>query len=151
MNKAFDKINNRLIKDFGKDRIMAMATSVDDTPTVRIIDTYYWNQSLYIVSHAGTMKVKELMRNKHVSLCTGLHEFQGEAINIGHLLKEENKELRELLIDAFSNWYFAHNDETDPKMCFVRVKLNHAFIHFNKNGYHVDFNTKEVIKEPLSK
>ena len=75
-----------------------------------------------------------------------MNEFQGEAFNIGHPLKEENKEIRELLTVAFSNWYFAHNDETDPKMCYIQVKINTASVQFNKIGYNVDFETKEVIR-----
>jgi len=144
MSKEFDKLNKKLIRQFGKDRNMALATSFEDIPTVRIIDTYYWNNSFYIATHESSEKVQQIMKNKYVSLCTNLHEFQGEAINIGHPLKDENKEIRELLTEAFSNWYFAHNDESDPKMCYIQVKLNTAFTHFNKIGYNVDFRTKEI-------
>jgi len=149
MNKEFDKLNKKLIKQFGKDRNMALATSFEDIPTVRIVDTYYCNSSFYIVTHETSEKVQQIMKNKYVSLCTGLHEFQGEAINIGHPLNEENKEIRDLLTGAFSNWYFAHNDESDPKMCFIQVKINTAFTHFNKIGYEVDFINQEVTRMPF--
>ncbi len=144
MSKEFDKLNNKLIKQFGKDRNMALATSVDDIPTIRIVDTYYLNRSLYIFTHESTEKIKQITKNKFVSLCTGLHEFQGEAYNIGHPLKEENKEIRDILTEAFSYWYFAHNDESDPKMCYMQVKLNTALTYFGKYGYNVDFTTEEV-------
>lgn len=149
MNKEFEKLNKKLIRQFGKDRNMALATSFEDVPTIRIVDTYYWNSSFYIVTHESSEKVKQIMKNKYVSLCTNTHEFQGEAIHIGHPLDEKNKEIRALLTDAFSNWYFAHNDESDPKMCYVQVKLNTASTHFNKIGYEVDFNTQAVTRFPL--
>ncbi len=144
MSKEFDKLNKKLKRQFGKDRNMALATSFEDVPTVRIVDTYYLNSSFYIVTHESSEKVEQLKKNKYVSLCTNLNEFQGEAINIGHPLNDENKDIRDLLTEVFSNWYFAHNDESDPKMCYIQVKINSAFTLFNKVGYSVDFRTKEV-------
>ncbi len=150
MSKEFDTVHKKLIRQFGKDRNMALATSVDDIPTIRIVDTYYLKRSLYIVTHESSEKVKHIMNNTYVSLCTGSHEFQGEAYNIGHPLKEENTEIREILTEAFSSWYFAHNDESDPKMCYMQVKLNTALTYFGKYGYHVDFTTEEVERFKLS-
>lgn len=150
MGKEFEKVNKKLERQFGKDRNMALATSFEDVPTVRIVDTYYWKESFYIVTHESSEKVQQIMRNKYVSLCTNFNEFQGEAINIGHPLKEENKEIRDLLTEAFSNWYFAHNDESDPKMCYIQVKLTTAFTNFNKVAYNVDFRTNEVKSFPFT-
>lgn len=149
MNKEFEKLDKKLIRQFGKDRNMAMATSVDNIPTIRIVDTFYLDSSFYIATHETSEKVQQIMDNKYVSLCTNFHEFQGEAINIGHPLDEKNKAIRTLLTEAFSNWYFAHNDESDPKMCYLQVKLNTAFTHFNRFGYDVDFRSQEVTRFPF--
>ncbi|MGL1890583.1 MAG: pyridoxamine 5'-phosphate oxidase family protein [Spirochaetaceae bacterium] len=149
MSKEFEKLNKKIIRQFGKDRCMALATCNNDVPTVRIIDAYYFNSSFYIVTYESSEKVQQILKNRNVSLCAALHEFQGEAFNIGHPLKEENKEIRDILTVAFSNWYFAHNDESDPKMCFVQVKINTGFTHFNKVGYNVDFRTEEVVSFPF--
>lgn len=150
MDKEFEKLNKKIEKQFGKDRNMALATSFGDVPTVRIIDTYYWKESFYIVTYESSEKVQQIMKNKNVSLCTNYSEFQGEAINIGHPLKKANKEIRDLLTVAFSNWYFAHNDESNPEMCYIQVKINTAFTHFNKVGYTVDFRTREVKRVPFT-
>lgn len=151
MGKEFDKLNKKLVKQFGKDRVMSLATSVKDVPTIRIIDAYYRKESFYIVTHESSEKVKQMIRNRNVSLCTGLHEFQGIATNIGHPLDKKNEEIRELLVEAFSKWYFAHNDESDPKMCFIKVDIISGFTHFNKIGYKVDFRTREVTSFPVMK
>lgn len=145
----FEKVNKKIEKEFAKDRNMALATSDQDVPSVRIIDAYYWQESFYIATHESSEKVRHISKNKYVSLATGKHEFQGEAYNIGHPLSEENREIRELLIEAFSSWYFRHNDESDPKMCYLRVKVNRAFTYFNKIGYNVDFKTKTVERFPF--
>ncbi len=149
MSKEFDQLNKKIIKQFSKDKNMALATSVDNIPSLRIIDAYYFDGSFYIATYETSEKMKEIKKNKYVSLCTAYHEFQGEAVNIGHPLKEENKEIRSLLIEAFASWYFAHNDESDPKMCYLQVKLNTGFTYFGKKGYEVDFRTKEVKSFPF--
>ncbi len=64
MNKEFDKMENRLRRQFGKDRNMAMATSYKDIPTVRIVDTYYENGALYIVTHESLEKVKQIEKKQ---------------------------------------------------------------------------------------
>lgn len=150
MNKAFEQLTKKLDKQFGKDRNLALATSVDDIPSVRIIDAFYWRESFYIATHEASEKVQEIMKNRYVALSTARHEFQGEATNIGHPLKEENKEIRAMLTQAFANWYFDHNDESDPGMCFLRVKLDQAYTYFGKYEYHVDFNTEEVDRRVIS-
>jgi len=149
MNKEFEKFNKKLVRQFGKDRNMALATSYEDVPSIRIVDTFYWNRSFYIVTHEASEKAKQIAKNKYVSLCTNTNEFQGEAYNIGHPLDESNKEIRDLLIDVYSNWYFEHNDESDPKMCYIEVKLTSANTLFNKVRYSVNFDTEEVISERL--
>jgi uncharacterized pyridoxamine 5'-phosphate oxidase family protein len=146
MNQEFVKINRKIVKDFSKDRLMALATSVSDTPNIRLVDTYYLDGCLYIATHNALEKMKEIKENNRVSLCTNLNVFHGEAFNIGHPLSDDNKELRELLIDAFKNWYFEHNDENDPEMCYMKIKLSHATLYFGKVGYEVDFVKSEVKK-----
>lgn len=146
MSKEFERSNKILVREFGKDRKMYLATSFEDVPTVRIVNTYYWNGSFYLVTHESAEKVQQILKNDKVSLCAtaSRHNFQGEAINIGHPLKEENQEIREILTEAFSAWYFEHNDESDPKMCFIQIKINTAFTYAGKNGYKVDFRNNET-------
>lgn len=142
MNKLFERVIKHLNKQFSKDRNMALATSFENLTTLRIVDTYYLEGSLYIVTHDNSEKVKQILKNKNVSLCVNLNEFQGEAYHIGRPLDKRNKELREILINAFSNWYFAHNDESDPKMCYIQVRLDSCITYIGKKGYIVDFNSR---------
>ncbi len=86
-----------------------------------------------------SQKVQEIEVNKHVALCKDLYRFQGEAYNIGHPLKEENKEIRQQLIKAFKPWYFAHNNEADENMCYVKVVPTTGFYYKDGTGYKVDF------------
>ena len=146
MIKEFERVNKILVKEFGKNRKMYLATSFENLPIVKIVNTYYWKGSFYVVTHDSSEIIQQIRKNKKVSLCTtaSFHKFQGEAIKIGHPLKEENKEIRKVLTEAMSDWYFKHHDESDPKMCLLKLKINTAFTYANKIGYEVDFRTNEL-------
>ena len=104
---------------FGKDSVFALATAKNNVPSVRFIDVYYQEGSFYIVTYANSQKVQEIEENNEVSLCSEQYRFSGKAYNIGHPLKQENKEMRDRLIKVFEPWYFAHNNEADENMCYV--------------------------------
>lgn len=129
---------------FGKDCFMALATAKDNIPSVRYIDTYYQDGAFYIVTYANSQKVKEIIANPHVALAIMACRFTGIATNIGHPLDAPNKEIREVLIKAFEPWYFAHNNEADAQMCFVKVELTEGTFEKgeNENAYKVDFKNK---------
>lgn len=141
---AFDKTMTVMGELFARDCQFALATAKDNVPSVRIIDTYYDAGSFYIVTYGESRKVKEMEANPMVSLCGNLYRFAGTAHRIGHPLEPQNKEIRERLIGAFSAWYFRHNDENDPHMCYIRIDLTDGFFHRDRTGYRVDFVKKEA-------
>ncbi|PKM58450.1 MAG: pyridoxamine 5-phosphate oxidase [Firmicutes bacterium HGW-Firmicutes-3] len=141
------KIMNEL---FAKDCQFSLATSKDNVPSIRIVDTFYDEGSFYIVTHAKSQKVKEINDNENVALCSKLYSFKGLAENIGHPLKLENQKIREKLIHAFQTWYFQHNDENDQSMCIVRVLLQKGFFYSQGIGYKVDFQAESAEVFPFN-
>jgi len=146
MKKELERAKRILVKEFGKNRKMYLATSYENRPKVKIVNTYYRDGSFYLVTHESSEILQQVMKNGKVSLCStaSFHKFQGEAIKIGHPLKEENMEIRNMLSEAISDWYFKHHDESDPNLCLVQIKINTAFTYANKIGYTVDFRTDEL-------
>lgn len=141
MNKDYQRAIKVLEDIFRKDMTLVLGTVDGDKPDLRYVDTYFYRDSFYIVAHESTNKVKQIAKNKNVSLCYRLHRFSGEAINIGHPLLPENKEIRDMLTKEFADWYFAHNNEKDPKMCYIRVELHTGFTYQDKVGYNINFKT----------
>lgn len=135
---------------FAKDYQFAMATVRGTTPTVRYIDTYYEDGSFYVVTYSSSRKVQDIMSNSQVSLCHDLVRFNGDAYNIGHPLLSENREMREKLIKVFEPWYFAHNNENDENMCYVKIVLKDGFFYKDGTGYSVNFQLKEAEKFPFN-
>ena len=145
----YEKAMGAMAELFAKDCQFALATAKDNVPSVRVVDTYYDAGSLYIVTYGKSQKVKEMEANPRVSLCSNLYRFNGTARHIGHPLEPQNKAIREKLTGAFSAWYFLHNDEKDPHMCYVRIALTDGFFHKDGTGYRVNFMTKEAEAFPF--
>ena len=74
---------------FARDYQFALATSNNNIPAVRFIDTFYDNRAFYIVTYRKSDKVKDIEQNPIVSLSKDLYRFTGIARNIGHPLLPE--------------------------------------------------------------
>ncbi|MDO5521239.1 MAG: pyridoxamine 5'-phosphate oxidase family protein [bacterium] len=134
---------------FQRDCQFVLSTCKDQMPSSRCVDTYYTNGSFWIVTYAKSQKVREIMANPNVALCSNLFRFSGKAYNCGHPLKTENSAIRSELIKAFEPWYFKHNDEGDEAMCYVKVEVEHGFFFKDGTGYDVDFLTQEAKQFPF--
>lgn len=136
---------------FSKDCIFALATTNENKPSVRMIDTYYEDGVFYIVTYAQSTKVKELETNEKVALCNNkAYRFEGIAHNIGHPLAPENSTIREKLIQAFEPWYFKHNNEKDKDMCYIKIEIQNGFFYKDNIGYKVDFKNSRVETFPFT-
>jgi len=147
--EVFEKSLKVMNELFARDYQFALATTNNNIPSIRFVDTYFDNGCFYIVTYAKSKKVKELEINENVSLCNKLYNFQGVAYNIGHPSKPQNSEVREKLISAFEPWYFKHNDENDENMCYVKVELTYGFFYKNGTGFKVDFIAKNADEFPF--
>lgn len=134
---------------FGRDFQFSLATVKDGKPSIRVVDTYYENGEFWVVTHPQSNKVKEIEDNSNVALCNYLYSFKGNAHNVGHPLKEENKVIRDRLIKVFESWYFAHNNENDKNMCYVKIELTEGFFFRDGKGYKVDFINKTAKEFPF--
>lgn len=147
--KTYEKANQVMVDLFQKDYQFALATVKDNVPSVRYIDTYYDNEAFYVVTYLKSQKAQEILKNQHVALCHNLYRFNGKAYYIGHPKKDENQEIREKLIKAFEPWYFAHNNEEDENMAYVKIELEDGFVYNNGIGYKVDFKNREAEEFPF--
>lgn len=145
----YEKALQTMNELFAKDCQFAMATVKGNTPSVRIVDTFFEDGSFYVVTYSKSQKVQELEENSQVSLCNEFYRFSGNAYNIGHPLLLENTAIREKLIKVFEPWYFAHNNENDENMCYVKIELEEGFFYKDKIGYKVNFKLKEAEQFPF--
>lgn len=139
-----------LSKVFGRDYQFALATAADNVPSIRFVDTYYENGCFYIVTYRSTRKMREILTNPNVALHgRTMHNFQGKATCMGHPLEPQNAAIRERLIEVFRPWYFAHNNEADEQMCYLKVEPSNGFFHHDGTGYEIDFVNRTIREFPF--
>ena len=124
----------------GRDRMISLATSMNDLPSVRDVNGYYRDGSFYIITHALSGKMQQIAQNPRVAISGEWFSAHGLAENLGHVLKEENRELILTLRQVFSSWYHnGHVDETDPNTCILRVRLTDAVLFKDGTRYAIDY------------
>lgn len=57
-----------LVKRFGKDSIIALATCTDNIPHVRSVDAYYDDGAFYVLTHGLSGKMKQIGENPVVAV-----------------------------------------------------------------------------------
>jgi len=114
---------------FGEGKLIALATSSDNRPFVRAVNAYYENGAFYIMTDASTGKMKQIEANPEVALCGELFNGRGNAVNIGHVLREEHRELMKTLRVVLAEWYeYGNVDEEDPNTVILKIELTQATV-----------------------
>ena len=54
------------------------------------------------------------------------------------------------MIKAFEPWYFAHNNENDENMCYVKIILKQGFFYKDGTGFKVDFENRKAEEFPFT-
>ena len=84
--------------------------------------------------------MRQIAVNPRVAVSGEWFSGHGLAEDLGHVLKEENRELISTLRQVFSSWYHnGHVDEADPNTCLLRVKLTDAVLWKDGTRYAIDF------------
>ena len=146
---VYEKSLMVLAELFGKDCQFALATSKDNIPSVRFVDTFYESGSFYVVTYANSQKAVEICTNAKVALCNKLYKFSGTAYSVGHPLNNENSQIRGKLVKVFEPWYFEHNNEDDANMCYIKIDLDYGFFYKDGIGYQANFNKKTAEEFPF--
>ena len=67
--KEFSREAEQIMIDrFGKDTVIALATTVNETPYVRYVNAYYENGAFYVITHALSNKMKHIKDNPVVAI-----------------------------------------------------------------------------------
>ena len=127
-----------LSERFGKDSIIALATSIDNIPHCRNVNSFYYDGSFYIITYALSEKMKQIQDNKKVAISGFWFNAIGEAYNRGYINKQENKFIKDKLFFAFKEWINnSHNNFDDLNTIILEIKLKEG--KFYKDGICYEF------------
>lgn len=140
MEKLSRKTEDILNERFGKDSIIALATSVNNIPHVRSVDAFYENGAFYVLTHGLSGKMKQIEENQIVAISGEWFTAQGVGINLGYFGAEDNAKIASKMKEIFSAWiHNGHNNFDDVNTCILCIKLTSAILFSTGTRYEIDF------------
>ena len=96
--KRFDPEAEQIMIDrFGKDTIIALATTEQETPYVRYVNAYYENGAFYIITYALSNKMQHIKNNSVVAIAGDWFTAHGKGVSLGWIKKRrESYDYREI-------------------------------------------------------
>ncbi|MBO5338061.1 MAG: pyridoxamine 5'-phosphate oxidase family protein [Lachnospiraceae bacterium] len=143
MEKLTKEAEEILMERFGKDSIIALATTVDGMPYVRNVNAFYSEGAFYVLTYRLSNKMKQIERNPIVAIAGDWFTAHGKGINLGYFGKEENKEIAEKMRVAFAEWIDnGHNNFEDENTCILCIELTDGLLLSHGTRYEIDFSKK---------
>ena len=140
MTKLTAEIEKILIERFGNDNIIALATTVDNKPYVRSVDSFYENGSFYVLTHGLSNKMKQIHQNPRVAIAGDWFTANGQGINLGYFGDKENKKIAKKMLVIFSEWINnGHNNFEDKNTCILQIELTDGVLFSQGTRYDIDF------------
>lgn len=134
------EINAVLTERFGSDSLIALATVDGDSPAVRTVNAVYRDGSFYVITYALSGKMQQIGRNPKVAVSGEWFTARGVGESLGHILREENEALADMLRTAFAAWYGnGHTNESDPNTIILRIRLTEGVLFHHGTRYDIDF------------
>ena len=123
---------------FGKDSVIALATTENGVPYVRYVDAYYEDGSFYIITYALSSKMKQIENGSAIAIAGEWMTAHGKGKNLGYFGKSENNIIAEKLRNVFSAWIDnGHNDFSDENTIILCVELTDCVLL--SHGRRIDF------------
>ena len=143
----YETAMNLMTERFGKDNLIAVATTDGERIFNRIVDAYYQDGAFYISTYALSNKMKQIESNPEVAVCA-VDWFSGHGIgkNLGWVLNAENAGIRQKLREAFV-WYDDANNEQDQNCCILEIRLTDGMLIKDHHAirYQIDFLNKSAL------
>ncbi len=137
-----DILNER----YYSDNVLLIATAKDNVPSVRCVDSFYYEGSFWIVTDLNCNYVKEIQNNEYVMISDGGHNrFWSKAIIVGHPLDKNNQSIRDVFLNVFNQWYKEVNNEKIDSVCYVKVTPYKGYLHKDKKGYTFNMDEDSVM------
>lgn len=129
MKQPSQEAEQIMVERFGKDALIALATTENGVPYVRHVNAYYENGAFYIITYALSNKMKQIAKNPAVAIAGDWFTAHGTGINLGYFGKRENQAIAGTLKKVFSQWIDnGHNDFTDENTIILRVDLTDGLL-----------------------
>lgn len=140
MEKLTNQIEDILYERFGKDSLIALATTQDGEPWVRTVDAYYEDGAFYVLTYALSHKMQQIEKNPEVAISGDWFTARGTGTNLGWFGLDENKPIADKMRELFAAWIDnGHNNFEDTNTCILRIDLKNGTLFYDGRGVEIDF------------
>ena len=123
---------------FGKDTVIALATTENGKPCVRYVNAYYENGAFYIITHALSNKMRQINTDPVVAVAGEWFTAHGKGVSLGCFVKEENRAIAEKLRKVFAGWIDnGHTDLYDQNTIILRVEITDGILLSHGTRYEL--------------
>lgn len=118
-----------MLERFGKDSVIALATTESGVPYVRNVNACYEDGAFYIITYALSNKIRHIENNPVVAISGEWFTAHGKGMNLGYFGKADNHVIAEKLKIAFAEWIDnGHNDFDDENTIILCIELTDGLL-----------------------
>lgn len=129
MKRFSQEAEQIMIERFGKDTLIALATTENEVPYVRYVNAYYENGAFYIITYALSNKMQHIRANPVVAIAGEWFTAHGKGINLGYFWKKENRMIADKLKNVFAEWIDnGHNNFGDENTIILCIELTDGLL-----------------------
>lgn len=129
-----------MVERFGKDNVIALATTENGIPYVRNVNAFYENKAFYVITYGLSNKMKQIEKNPVVAIAGDWFTAHGKGVDLGYFGRDENAEIAEKLRVVFAEWIDnGHNNFNDENTCILCIKLTDGVLLSHGTRYDIDF------------
>ena len=140
MEKLSKEAEAILLERFGKDSIIALATTLDNVPYVRSVNAFYDDGAFYVLTYGLSNKMRQIERNPTVAISGDWFTAHGKGVNLGYFGKAENALIAKKMKSVFSEWIDnGHNNFDDVNTCILCIELTDGLLLSHGTRYEIDF------------
>jgi hypothetical protein len=126
-----------------------LATCFNGGTSMRIVNGYYKDAAIYVMTHTSTHKMQEININPNISICKNLLQAWGIGENIGNPKEQKNKEISKELRKVFISFYGLHINEDDSGCCILKIRLTEAVVFNEEAKYIINYSSSTAIQIPM--
>ena len=140
MEKLSREAEQIMLERFGKDSLIALATTENGKPFVRNVDSFYEDGAFYVLTYGKSNKMKQIAENPNVAIAGDWFTANGNGINLGYFGKKENEWIANKMQVVFAEWINnGHNNFEDENTCILKIELTDGLLLSHGTRYEIDF------------
>ena len=153
-NLSFSDAVQLMFEKLGTDKIMALASSVNDYVMVRNVSCLFYDGLVFFKTDKNFRKTQQLLQNPHVALCWSGVQIEGIAKNRGLVVDEPERKFEKLYKQYLWGSYNKYSHEDTEILIAVHPKYVEVWDTSEDNYAYqifIDFDKQSVEVKPYDK